>query len=98
MGVPVVSLIGQTHVSRVGLSLLTAVGMGSLTATSPDAYISIAKGLAETPARLQSLRRQTRASLVSSPLCDAVRLTRAMEHSLRQVFASWCAGGHDSQR
>jgi predicted O-linked N-acetylglucosamine transferase (SPINDLY family) len=39
-------LAGQTHVSRVGVSLLNAVGLPELIANSPDEYISVAVKLA----------------------------------------------------
>src|SRR5262249_1598679 len=38
MGVPVVSLRGDRHASRVGASLLTAVGLTSLIAETPQDY------------------------------------------------------------
>ena len=46
MGVPVVTLAGQTHVSRVGVSLLSNVGLKELIAESADDYARIAVTLA----------------------------------------------------
>jgi predicted O-linked N-acetylglucosamine transferase (SPINDLY family) len=91
MDVPVVSLLGQTHVSRVGLSLMSAVGLQRFCTTSADAYIEAAQELASDPAALRSLRHQLRPRLLASPLCNAGRLTRALEDALRQMFAAWCA-------
>jgi predicted O-linked N-acetylglucosamine transferase (SPINDLY family) len=87
MGVPVVSLVGKTHVSRVGLSLLGAVGLGELAGESEEAYIQLAKALANDPARLTALRRETRQRLIASPLCDASRLTRAIEDAYIRAFS-----------
>ena len=39
MGVPVVSLIGQTSVGRGGLSILSAVGLSELLASSREQYV-----------------------------------------------------------
>ena len=39
MGVPVVTLAGKTHVSRVGTSLLSAVGLTALVTFSEAEYI-----------------------------------------------------------
>jgi len=36
MGVPVVSLAGKVHMSRVGVSLLSNVGLAELIADSPE--------------------------------------------------------------
>lgn len=89
MGVPVVSLIGQTHVSRVGLSLLQALDLGELAGDTHDAYVKLATDLANDPTRMTALRRQTRQRLIASPLCDAPRLTRAIERAYREAFAAW---------
>ncbi|MBL0926372.1 MAG: tetratricopeptide repeat protein [Phycisphaerales bacterium] len=71
MGVPVVSLVGATHASRVGLSLLTNVGLQDLAVPDEAAYIRAAASLAGDPTRLADLRRSLRARLLASPLCDA---------------------------
>eukprot|EP01034_Spumella_vulgaris_P002553 gene2553-3320_t len=49
MGVPVVSLVGDRHLSRVGVSLLTAVGHADWLAASPADYVAIAARLAADP-------------------------------------------------
>ncbi len=43
MGVPVVTLAGDRHVSRVGASLLSAVGLDDCIATTPADYVKIAQ-------------------------------------------------------
>ena len=90
MGVPVISLIGHTHVSRVGLSLLTAVGFESLTAATPDRYIQLAQELASDLVKLGDLRRQIRPRLLASPLCSAERLVTDIQLAFRHSFATWC--------
>ena len=42
MGVPVLTLAGETHVSRVGVSLLTSVGLSNWIAESVEDYVSLA--------------------------------------------------------
>lgn len=82
MGVPVVSLAGGTHVSRVGVSLLTAVGLQDLVAHSEDEYIEIASRLAGDRTRLHALRTGLRARFLNSEICNGPaygqRLTRAL--------------------
>jgi predicted O-linked N-acetylglucosamine transferase (SPINDLY family) len=86
-GVPVVTLAGQTHASRVGISLLHAMGLPDLVAQTPDRYVEIAADVD----RLIALRRQLRPRLQSSPLCDAAGLARAIESAYRQAWRAWCA-------
>lgn len=70
MGVPVVSLVGDRHASRVGLSLLTSVGLPQL-ATSSDEEFASAAARAIDPAGGIPRGEDLRAQLRASPLCDA---------------------------
>jgi protein O-GlcNAc transferase len=52
MGVPVVTLEGKAHVSRVGVSLLNRVQLAELIARNADEYVRIAVELAGDVPRL----------------------------------------------
>ncbi len=56
MGVPVVTLAGETHASRMGLSVLSGLGLEELAAKSAEEYVEIAVRLAGDLDRMQSLR------------------------------------------
>ncbi|MGE0156830.1 MAG: methyltransferase domain-containing protein [Geobacter sp.] len=88
MGVPVVTLAGNSHRSRVGVALLHAVGLDDLVADSPDEYLAIAERLAGDKYRLQQLRTGLRNRLASSPLMAYTSFTRQLE----AAFASMCTG------
>jgi protein O-GlcNAc transferase len=90
MGVPVVTLAGPSHVSRVGVSLLSCIGLPELIAQSPEEYVSIAVGLAGDFARLAELRRTLRERMRASPLMDAPRFARNIEAAYRQMWRTWC--------
>ena len=90
MGVPVVSLAGQTHVSRVGVSLLTTIGHPEWVAESDDHYASIAVSLAQDLPRLASLRKSLRSEMRNSPLCDANRFALTLEEAYRAMWIQWC--------
>jgi predicted O-linked N-acetylglucosamine transferase (SPINDLY family) len=90
MGVPVVTLAGQMHVSRVGVSLLSNAGLAALIAQSRDEYISIAVRLAEDPPRLAALQRRLRGQIRQSPLMDARRFTADVESAYRGMWHRWC--------
>jgi predicted O-linked N-acetylglucosamine transferase (SPINDLY family) len=93
MGVPVVTLAGQTHVQRVGVSLLHAVGLDDLVAETPEAYVEIAARLSGDCQRLAELRSGLRGRLYASPLGDGRGLAREMESAFRQCWRRWCGGG-----
>jgi protein O-GlcNAc transferase len=70
MGVPVVTLAGDRHASRVGVSLLRAVGHPEWIARDWDDYIAKAAGLAAVPFRLAEWRLALRGEVRASVLCD----------------------------
>ena len=94
MGVPVVSLVGDTATSRGGASLLCAVDLAELVAVTPDQYLDIAASLARDPQRLATLRAGLRERVRSSALTNAGRFTRHLEKAYRTIWRSWC----ESQR
>ena len=91
MGVPVVSLAGQTPVSRAGLSQLSNLGLPELIAHSEEDYVRIAVALAGDLPRLAALRATLRARLQASPLMDAPRFARQVEQAYREMWRAWCA-------
>lgn len=90
MGVPVVTLTGQTHVSRVGVSLLSNISLANLVADSPDRYVQIAVALAQDSSRLQELRSTLRQRMQLSPLMDAQGFARNVEAAYRAMWRTWC--------
>lgn len=91
MGVPVVSLAGETPVSRGGLSLLSNAGLPELVAFTTEEYLRIARELASDLPRLAALRAGLRTRLEASPLMDAPRFTRGLEAGFRAMWRQWCA-------
>jgi len=91
MGIPVVSLAGETSVARSGLALLKAVGLEELVARDPAGYVRIATDLARDPARLDRLRREIPRRFDASPLRDEAAFTRDLEDAYRDMWRRWCA-------
>jgi predicted O-linked N-acetylglucosamine transferase (SPINDLY family) len=90
MGVPTVTLIGQTVVGRAGWSQLCNLGLQELAAQTPQQYVALAVQLAGDLPRLQELRATLRRRMQQSPLMDALRFARAMEQAYRQMWRRWC--------
>jgi len=91
MGVPVVSLRGQTAVSRGSLSVLSNVGLPWLVAESPENFVSLAVQICSDLPRLAELRSSLRPRMMQSTLMDAPRFTRDLEAAFRQMWRKWCA-------
>ena len=90
MGVPVVTLVGDTHASRVTLSLLSAVGHADWAAPTPDAYIEKAISLAQDRPVLKTLRQTLRQDVLKSSLLDHAGQAKKFETLLRQSWRKWC--------
>jgi predicted O-linked N-acetylglucosamine transferase (SPINDLY family) len=79
MGVPVVTLRGDRHCSRVGASLLTAGGFTEWIAASEQQYCDIAQRLALERGQIAELRTSMRERIRRSALCSAEGYTRNVE-------------------
>jgi predicted O-linked N-acetylglucosamine transferase (SPINDLY family) len=90
MGVPVITLAGKSHASRVGVSLLSNLGLPELIATTPEEYVAKAIDLARDLEKLQSLRKCLRDMMSRSPLTDAQKFTCNLEEAYRKMWRNWC--------
>jgi predicted O-linked N-acetylglucosamine transferase (SPINDLY family) len=86
MGVPVVTLIGQTVVGRAGLSQLSNLRLPELVARTAEQYVQIVSELSNDLPRLSELRKTLRQRMLDSPLCDAARFARNIESAYRQMW------------
>ncbi len=91
MGVPVISLRGNTHAGRVGLSLLSAAGVPEFAARDADEYERLAVSLAQDRHRLATYRAGLRERVRTSALCDAKGYTARLETALRSAWRERCA-------
>jgi predicted O-linked N-acetylglucosamine transferase (SPINDLY family) len=88
MGVPVVTLTGQTHASRVGASLLHAVGLDDLVCASESGFAGTAAALAAHIVRRLDLRRSLRPRMLASPLCDAPGFAARFWNAVQAAYVS----------
>ncbi|WP_029008115.1 tetratricopeptide repeat protein [Azospirillum halopraeferens] len=87
MGVPVVTLPGETFSSRHSLAFLSVLGLDECVAADADDYVARAAALAGDPGRLAEWRTTLRARMAAGPLCDGPRLARALGAALRAEVA-----------
>lgn len=92
MGVPVVSLAGQTAVGRGGRSILSNLGLSELIARRPRQYVQTAITLAQSPSRLAELRQNLRQRMLMSPVMNARRFARNVENAYGRMWREWCDG------
>lgn len=84
-GLPLVTLRGESFVSRVAASLLAHLGLDQLIASSLEEYEAIALSLAQEPARLAEMRGRAAAS--RGKLAEIDPLMRGMEEAYHQMHA-----------
>jgi protein O-GlcNAc transferase len=84
MGVPVITLAGNRHAARLGVSILSSAKLEGFVAASCDEYVELALRWASDIPRLAALRHTLRAHVRASPLCDARRVARAIERAARE--------------
>lgn len=86
MGVPVITLLGDRHVGRVGASILTNIGLTEFIAEDIEQYITIANKMAESPDYLQEIRKGLRQKMQNSPLCDGKSFARDIENTYQKIW------------
>jgi protein O-GlcNAc transferase len=90
MGVPIVTLSGDTAVGRGGRSILSNLALPELIARRPRQYVQTAISLSQSPQRLTDLRQTLRQRMLASPLMNARRFTRNVETACKQIWRRWC--------
>jgi predicted O-linked N-acetylglucosamine transferase (SPINDLY family) len=92
MGVPVITLVGETHAERMSASLITALGRPEWIADTEEAFIAKAAALAADQDLRVSLRAGQRQRMAESTLCDSAGLARAMEDAYRDMWRRYLDG------
>lgn len=92
MGVPTLTLCGETHASRVGASLLQCVSMDHFVAESIEDYVGKAKTLSIDLDDLAETRIRLRRQLNASALCDQSAFMMHFEHCIQSIWQTHLAG------
>ncbi|MEO5339981.1 MAG: tetratricopeptide repeat protein [Magnetococcus sp. MYC-9] len=93
MGVPVVTLAGDSFVSRMTASLLYHGGLEQWVATHPIDWLTTIQQLAADRPALSLWRRILRDRLASSPLCQAQDYARSVEKGLLEMWQERLSSG-----
>jgi protein O-GlcNAc transferase len=90
MGVPVITLPGETAVSRSGVSILSNIGRTEWIAESAGDYLRIAGELCRDLKALAETRRSLRGRMMGSALMDGSQFARNVENAYREMWRTWC--------
>ncbi len=92
MGVPVVSLQGESTVSRCGSAIMSRVGLADFVTQTEEAYFQRVLALANDLPGLAALRQTLRGRMLNANN-DANMLAHELEASYRQMWRTWCESG-----
>ena len=91
MGVPVITLAGDLHISRVGVSLLTAIGHPEWIANNVNDYLQCAALTAQTRPRTKAMRETLSSEFKSSIICQNKEQSKRFSEALTQLWITWCS-------
>jgi predicted O-linked N-acetylglucosamine transferase (SPINDLY family) len=86
MGVPTLTMAGDTMLSRQGSGMLGCVGLDAWIADSEEAYVAKAVLFASDLSALTDLREELRGRAVRSPLFDARRFAENLQTALEAMY------------
>jgi predicted O-linked N-acetylglucosamine transferase (SPINDLY family) len=92
MGVPTLTLMGDTLQSRAGQAWLRHFGRNDFVADSPDRFVEIGVGWGQRLPELSRIRAGLRTQILNTHSCHPESVARALEFALRSMWRRWCAG------
>jgi protein O-GlcNAc transferase len=90
MGVPVLTMTGESFVSRQGVGLMMNAGLPEWVAIDGEDYVARAVSHAGDLQRLAAWRSGLRQQVLASPIFDASRFAGHFEAALRGMWQQWC--------
>jgi predicted O-linked N-acetylglucosamine transferase (SPINDLY family) len=91
MGVPMVTLEGDTEVSRATAGMLGGLGLVDLIARTVPDYVSRTIALAGDLPRLDLLRQSLRGRMQQLPFMNSGGVTRGLENAFRAIWREYVA-------
>jgi len=89
MGVPTLTLAGETLLARQGASLLAAAGLSEWIAETEQRYIEQALAFANDLPYLACLRQRLRSQVLASPLFDGEQFAQNFENTLWELWLDY---------
>ena len=92
MGLPVLTLIGNSFNSREAASVINSLNMPELITTTQDEYESLAIELAEDTEKLKVIKDKLLSNLSTAPLYDTPLFTRNLESAYSEMYDRYQKG------
>ncbi len=86
VGLPVLTLMGQSFASRMAASLLNAIGLPELITTTQEEYEALAIELANNPQKLESIKLRLAHNRLTTPLFDTPLFTKNLEAAYIKMY------------
>lgn len=91
VGLPVLTLMGQSFASRVAASLLNAIGLPELITFTQKEYEALAIELATNPKKLVDIKLKLARNRLNAPLFDAPLFTKNLEAAYIKMMEQYQA-------
>lgn len=92
MGVPTLTMVGDTMAARVGAAVMSQVGHPDFIADCADDFVARGVSWTDNLSDLAAVRAGLRERLVQSPLGKPEWVAAGLNHALRGMWRRWCAG------
>jgi predicted O-linked N-acetylglucosamine transferase (SPINDLY family) len=79
MGLPMLTMIGQSYQARMGASILTSINLPELITNTPEEYEALAIELASQPDKLKAIKDKLASNLSTSPLYNTKLFVKNLE-------------------
>lgn len=94
MGVPTITIAGDTWVYRSGVATYVNVKCEELIVNSKEEAVQKTIELAADIDRLKNYRKTMREKLLSSPICDSKQYARDFEEAFKYMWQEFCNGNN----
>ncbi|MDC0599574.1 tetratricopeptide repeat protein, partial [Candidatus Pseudothioglobus singularis] len=92
MGLPMLTMIGQSYQARMGASIVNALNLPELITNTPEEYEALAIELATNPEKLKAIKEKLASNLSTAPLFDTKRFTKNLESAYTEMFERYHKG------
>ena len=92
MGLPMLTLLGDSYQSRMGASILSALNLPELITTTAEEYESLAIELASNPEKLKAIKDKLASNLSTAPLYNTPLFTKNLESAFTEMYERYHQG------